>query len=149
MGGPAPIPTALKILRGNPSKERLNTEEPTPAGEVSAPKHLSPAARRLFRKLAVDLSYLGVGAADSHALAVLAENYELMIIAGGHIAAEGPITMVNSQPQYNPWLVVHRKATAVVMKMLCEFGATPSSRSRLHVQKPAEDDLSEFLKDAG
>ena len=37
MKGRKPVPTHLKVLRGNPGKRRLNDNEPKPDGELSDP----------------------------------------------------------------------------------------------------------------
>ena len=40
--GPAPEPTALKILAGNPGKRKLPENEPQPQGTPICPAWLSP-----------------------------------------------------------------------------------------------------------
>lgn len=56
--GPAPQPTALKLLRGNPGKRKLNEDEPKPeevkvdSAAARCPKHLTGLARELWKKLA-------------------------------------------------------------------------------------------------
>ena len=37
MRGRKPVPTHLKVLRGNPGKRRLNDQEPKPEGELADP----------------------------------------------------------------------------------------------------------------
>src|SRR5688500_11226855 len=51
--GRRPQPTKLKILRGNPSKTRLNENEPVPpSGEVVKPARLSAGASTVWDELA-------------------------------------------------------------------------------------------------
>src|ERR1051325_3456696 len=56
--GPAPTPTALKLLRGNPGRRPLNVDEPQPppveAGSPLAkcPKWLTGDARTLWNRVA-------------------------------------------------------------------------------------------------
>ena len=37
MRGRKPVPTRLKVIRGNPGKRALNKNEPQPAGELADP----------------------------------------------------------------------------------------------------------------
>ena len=37
MRGRKPVPTHLKVLRGNPGKRRLNDKEPKPSGDLTDP----------------------------------------------------------------------------------------------------------------
>lgn len=49
--GPAPKPTALRVLHGD-RKDRINDAEPQPAeGEVTAPEELSDDARAIWDQL--------------------------------------------------------------------------------------------------
>jgi phage terminase small subunit len=53
--GPAPRPTALKILHGD-REDRINRTEPVPSdGEVEPPTWLTEGARERFLRLAPDL----------------------------------------------------------------------------------------------
>jgi phage terminase small subunit len=61
MAGRRPIPTRLKLLRGNPGKRQLNRDEPTPAAEApSCPSHLGKTARREWRRISRELLKLGL-----------------------------------------------------------------------------------------
>lgn len=56
--GPAPIPTALKLLRGNPGHQKLNSQEPQPdpitekSPLAKCPDWLTGDARTLWKRIA-------------------------------------------------------------------------------------------------
>jgi phage terminase small subunit len=57
--GPKPVPSAVKLTRGNPGKRKIAKDEFKPAwGRISCPKHLEREARKEFRRL---LKVLGSG----------------------------------------------------------------------------------------
>lgn len=75
--GRPPTPTALKILRGNPGKRAINTDEPKPPrGEVKPPPWLKGRGRTAWKWIAPVLQQMGVlTTADPHALALLCDAY--------------------------------------------------------------------------
>lgn len=60
--GPLPKPTALKVLEGNPGKRALNLSDGVnPRVEIPAPpKHLSPEARKEWKRITPILEELGL-----------------------------------------------------------------------------------------
>ena len=61
MASPLPTPTALKRLRGNPGKRRLNDAEPTPAPtDATPPPDLSGDALAFWHRHAPELVRLGI-----------------------------------------------------------------------------------------
>ena len=60
-GGRKPTPTTLKELKGNPGRRPLNEDEPKPSVHLpSPPAHLSPAARREWRRAGAFLVEMGL-----------------------------------------------------------------------------------------
>ena len=58
--GPPPTPTNLKLLRGNPGKRKLNTNEPDPAPAIPpCPGHLDKVAKKEWRRISKELLALG------------------------------------------------------------------------------------------
>ena len=50
-------------------------------------------------------------------------------------------------PMLNPYVSLAKSGLTQMHKMVVEFGMTPSSRSRLHIETPKEDDpLDAFLR---
>ncbi len=51
--GPAPIPTAINHIRGNPGKRKKNHSEPKPTVQIPyCPAHLDEDARKEWDRLA-------------------------------------------------------------------------------------------------
>jgi phage terminase small subunit len=123
--GRRPQPTALKVLRGNPSKTRLNEDEPTPpAGEVVKPAGLSPGASRVWDEQYPIVSAMRVmTVADVLALETLCEMVE-------------SFNVIRSRKGTEAFNVRDEIAVAAQMRPYIEmFGLNPSSRSKLHVAK--------------
>ena len=79
--GPAPIPTAIRIMEGNPGKRPLTGREPQPAAGVEprCPDHLDKDARKEWRRLVPILLRMRVlTEADGYALANLCQAYSTM-----------------------------------------------------------------------
>lgn len=56
-----PIPTALKVIRGNPGKRRLNANEPKPrVGELICPDWFPETARSEWQRVMPELVRIGV-----------------------------------------------------------------------------------------
>jgi phage terminase small subunit len=60
MAGRRPEPTALKELAGNPGKRALNTNEPQPGGIPKCPPHLDKIAKAEWKRIAAELTTLGL-----------------------------------------------------------------------------------------
>src|SRR3989304_1096626 len=59
--GPAPKPTALRLLEGNPGKKPLNKREPQPqVGRPACPRWLVVEARREWQRLMPELLRLNL-----------------------------------------------------------------------------------------
>src|SRR5690349_18593228 len=73
--GRRPQSTALKVLRGNPSKTKLNQHEPKPPqGVVNQPESLSNAAAVVWDEIApIALAMGTLTTADTQAFATLCE----------------------------------------------------------------------------
>lgn len=141
MPGPAPTPTSLKKLRGNPGKRPLRDNEPRP-GEFCAepPKSFDKTGIAEWFRITAILKPLGLlTEADYLALETLCWSYQLVCRARRQLAKEKlRITSESGWSQANALLGIINQQTAVVNKMMAEFGMTPASRSRISVppEKP-------------
>ncbi len=160
--GGRPKPTALKLLQGNPGHKKLNDSEPKfSPGMPEMPKGLPRAARRLFKRWGQNLMEHGVltvndGVALAEACRAQAtvEALQKEVDKRGHII-ETPIVVhhrnadsevVGYKVEANPALSKMYEAQKVLKTFIIEFGLTPSSRSKLHVEKKAEvDPVEEIL----
>jgi P27 family predicted phage terminase small subunit len=141
--GPAPKPTALKELAGNPGKRPLNKNEPRPRVAIPpCPKWLTGVARTEFKraaKLLVNLQVLTE--ADRTALAAYAHQYAKWLEAEQKVVELGAVLVSpKSGGLYiNPWQGVANMALKNLRSLAAEFGMTPASRSRVSAIGPAEE----------
>ena len=156
MQGRKTLPTNLKVIRGTAQPCRINSKEPKPekVKRPPPPKTLSTEARKHWRKISKELETCGVlTQVDKDALALYCELYAQWLEAGEMIKKKG---MVIADPRYadrktekgkamvvpvlSPYFKASLKLSDQMKQMLCEFGMTPSSRSRIHSSKDEPDD---------
>lgn len=151
MRGRKPLPTSVKLLRGNPGKRALNHSEPQPRRSLPrAPRWLDNDAKMEWRRTSKLLHEMGVlTQIDRNALAVYCECYSTWKQAREQLANEGlTMTGAKGQPIKNPLLTIIEKAREQMKQYAAEFGMTPSSRSRLKVnEKSEEDPFEEWVKE--
>jgi P27 family predicted phage terminase small subunit len=144
--GPAPKPTALKLLEGSRT-DRINLNEPKyPDFDDGPPANLGAVGKALWLKLVPILKGAGVlTAGDALALELLCGDYE---ITRG--LEEPPPGAAEDAKTARLALRSADKARDRVRRWLSEFGMTPSSRSRIKATAAAEpeDRLDAFLKGA-
>lgn len=156
--GPAPKPTALKTLAGNPGKRPLNTREPRPTAQPPrCPSWLALAAKREWRRVVPELERLGLlTLIDMAALAAYCQSYarwqqaEMALAAGGLSVELTRIDHDGNEVVYaiqsRPEVAVSQKERQLMKAFLAEFGLTPASRGRLSLpETPVADPFDEFL----
>jgi P27 family predicted phage terminase small subunit len=152
MKGRKPIPTTLKLLRGNPGKKKINTREPVPpVAQPQRPEHIAGLAAEAWDVLAPYLVALGVLTdGDSMALAMTCQVYSRWRMAEAEVAKLGTVVKSpNGYPILNPHLSVANAAQKQLQGLLVEFGLTPSSRSRIKLPLDAgkvEDAFDVLMK---
>ena len=142
--GPRPTPSALR--RRDTRRDRINLAEPKPPSRSpapSAPRSLSPEAKRIWRRLAPALHQAGVLTAfDVDALAVLCDlkvqhdRARQMLEPGLLVKGRG------DQLVTNPAWRIYRDAAVLVRTYAAEFGLTPSARSMIRVSVPVPPALA-------
>lgn len=152
--GPAPKPTALKILQGNPGKRKLNASEPQPKeGIPRCPAWLDEEAKIAWKRIVPQLHDMGVlTMIDADALANYCDTWSrwkravLFLQKNGDVYTikddEGKVKYIQQLPQ----VAIARNLLAVLNRYQQEFGLTPAARSRLTIAE--QDDspgLMEFL----
>lgn len=142
--GRRPKPTALKILEGNPGHRPLNQHEPqaTP-GEPVMPKGMSKEAKREWKRVVPQLLDMGVlSVIDASALEAYCEAYAEFKQADKLIQTEGLVyTTAGGLKKRHPAVAIRADAQKRMKAFLCEFGMSPSSRTRL-VTKDADTNQS-------
>jgi P27 family predicted phage terminase small subunit len=134
MRGRKPLPTALKIVTGNPGKRRLNTREPIPEGKLTdAPDWMSDTQKESW-KYAIEHAPAGVlKKIDCSALAVWVVAEDLHRQAIQKVTKLGMLVKApkTEQPIQSPYLPIVNKQAFLMLKAGAELGFTPSSRSRI------------------
>lgn len=156
--GPPPKPTALKILRGNPGKRRLNTNEPQPeVGLGGPPEWLLPAAVEEWNRVAPELVKLKVATLiDESALAAYCQAFAHYLAAEEAIAREGmTITLYGESGneravQPSPYIAISLKMQEKMRQFGGQFGLMPAARSALHVENSNKGNgVSAFARKRG
>lgn len=147
--GPKPKPTELKELEGNPGKRRINHQEPKPDVAIpECPPHLKGVARTEWTRLTDELHTLKlITKIDRAALAICCTAWADYVKACNKLDKEGEVIISDQGGMYqNPWVAIKKRSMDQVMKFYAEFGMSPSSRTRIKVDAPTEEDeMAGFL----
>ncbi len=112
----------------------MNADEPIV--EVAAPDppdYLEPEEAKIFAATADKLAKMRVMTeADVDALAIYAVNFSRWLEATDKLRDSGLIVRSpNDYPMQNPYLSIANAAQRECLRILAEFGLTPSSRTRV------------------
>ena len=138
MRGPKPVPTALKVARGNPSHRKLNHDEPQPGAlDTACPDELiDPVARAEWKRRIVPAVSSGQIAAADFVCAVahcdLWATWQSQLTDAArdkHVVYVGK----NGYPIPNTARVMSQKTLLIFLKVDAELGFSPTSRSRVTV----------------
>jgi P27 family predicted phage terminase small subunit len=150
--GPAPQPTALRILHNNPGKRPFNKREPQPErGRPPCPRWLTAEARKEWKRVVPELDRLGLlTIVDRAGLATYCQAWARYVEAEAMLTQYGSILKSKNSDyiQVSPYATIS-KQNALLVKAFCqEFGLTPSSRTRLAVPKNEKepDALEEWMR---
>lgn len=150
MAGRRPIPTKLKLLRGNPGKRRLLKGEPQPRNEMpEPPDFLGAVALAKWHSLAPELHRLGVlTILDATLLGLYCAMYARWRQAQEGLECEGLTTCTaEGRRLVSPYFQIGKDAFNMMCKLAVEFGLTPASRPKLARGEATPDDpLEVFLR---
>lgn len=143
MRGRKPLPTEVKLLRGNPGRRPLNFNEPKHApldATEPVPECLTSAdARAEWTRLVGTLSKGHVTVVDRSTLVA----YCLKFGQWMDLEREAGKRPFLDDGKPNAYFLTANKVFVLMMKAATELGITPSSRARI-VVKPTEDEGDEF-----
>jgi P27 family predicted phage terminase small subunit len=149
MRGRKPVPRALHVLRGLPSKQKLSADEPQPApvDNLTPPPWLDPEAQAEWTRLAPVLQRLGVFMeTDTAALTAYCEAWATWKGATQQIRKFGMVIKgKEAVPIVSPYVKIAHNALLHMRALLTEFGMTPSSRARVHVPKADQPAVSKWV----
>jgi P27 family predicted phage terminase small subunit len=153
MAGRRPLPTATKLLRGNPGKRAINQREPKPTGIPTCPTHLDATAKREWTRISRELIDIGLlTEVDRSALAAYCAAYSRWASAEKSIAKFGLVikSPKSGYPVANPFVGIANTALQIMHRFAIEFGLTPASRTRLQVEPVGGPDAFEqFMNEIG
>ncbi len=149
-----PRPTRIKILNGEPNKNRINRNEPQPSERMPAcPIWLSIAAKRIWRHEAPALhkarllTFVDGPAFANYCLlrAMLKQAYEEL---DGSLTHEYTNKNGSTNEITKPQVTIIHTCTAQLISLSAKFGMTPADRSKITLDKDSgnEDELDIFLK---
>lgn len=128
MRGRKPHPTRLHVLNGNPSKLNLPTDEPVPAtGNWDAPTWMTGEALSAWKRIVPEMVRLGIWTTADRD-----------IVTAYCVVYDEIVRTVKSGKELKASLVGQLRSLAA------ELGCTPSSRTRLTVPKPDDNDDAFF-----
>lgn len=133
-------PTALKVLEGNPGKQKLNPAEPKPRPQAPAcPSWLQAEAREQWAELAPEMERLGLlTVVDGPAFAALCQTYARWREAEQKLSG-GEDGDPTAQERFHLTAEIGRYL-AQIRAFCSEFGLTPASRGRIQLPSAAQDD---------
>ena len=139
--GPAPKPTALRLVDG--SRRRRDHDEPVPAPALPVcPEGYGEAVAAVFDRIVTELVVMGTAAAaDRDSLACLAAavvNHRRAseLLAGTQVIVRG----ARGDIVRNPALAVQRDSAVLIRAFAQEFGLTPSARVGVTVRPRTDPD---------
>lgn len=144
--GPAPQPTKLKMIRGNPGRRPLNDQEPQPdPTPPTCPNWIDDIAKAKWAELSPELTRLGLlTSIDGDALAAYCQAFAEFQLATETLQTES--RFFSTDKGYlapHPAVSQQRSAWETMKSFAAMFGLNPSSRSRLKVM-PRKNDKDPF-----
>src|SRR5687768_7931462 len=140
--GPAPKPTHLKVLAGNPGRRKLNQAEPQPrlARRLLSPVKLDDYGRAFWDYYSQLLKRIRVlSEADLHALASGAQWWSVYqrAMSGLHDGLT-QVTDANGEIA-KPQVTIARQAFQQCWAVMSTFGLNPGDRGKLRALPTSED----------
>lgn len=149
--GPAPLPTPIKLLRGEKRPQRLNPDAPKPvAGLPVPPEDMDARAREVWDRQIRSMGATGVlTAVDGDALRAYCEAVSRYEEAAKLLAGSGPLVTGARTGELvkNPLHQVARDNAMLLRLLARDLGFVPSGREGIHPGDPGEeiDDLDRWL----
>jgi P27 family predicted phage terminase small subunit len=150
--GPAPKPTAIKRLEGNPGKRPLNEHEPEPTRGCTPPAWLPTGALAEWDRVYPELDALGLATVvDQAALACWCVAVDMLERATLRLipTKKNPTPEVQVTDKGYECVsgveLMRRQAMKDIRAFCQEFGFSPASRSRISVEKSETSKLDALM----
>lgn len=135
--GPAPQPTKLKLLKGDPS---ANLNEPRAReGTPDPPPEMGKEARAIWDYTTRELYWTGMlthldrDALVAYCEAVVTHRRACKMLAESEVLVRGR----DGNIVKNPAIMVQRDAAMILKAFAAEFGLTPRARAEIHLPEGA------------
>jgi P27 family predicted phage terminase small subunit len=145
MRGRRPKPTQIKELEGNPGKRKLNRHEPRPEGDLfAAPQWMSESQHEGWAYAVTHAPHGLLKQLDRSILAIWVVAEDLHREAAEKIAKYGLLTKSPNAglPLQSPYLAILNKQAQLMLKAGAELGFSPSSRTRVMIDKGMNSPLA-------
>jgi P27 family predicted phage terminase small subunit len=151
-GGRPPIPTHLKILRGNPGHRPIPDDEPQPEQKKPrCPSYIKGERRREWHRITRELLEMGVLALPDR---VAIEKYTFWFMTWLKVSEEierDGVTKIyklekTGYPMLDPRISLANTASDKIDRFLTEFGCTAASRTRIRIEKKKPLDAFEEFR---
>ena len=137
--GPKPVPTHLRILRGETRPSRLNAREPLPRPQLPKPASwLSKEAKAEWRRIVKELPAGVLTAADRQCLTVACQAWDRWVQATKLVNTFGIMTRGDRGLVKANYIQIARDAEATLTRCWAALGLSPADRSRIEL--PERDD---------
>lgn len=150
MRGRKPLPSRVKELRNTVQQCRTNPNEPKPwTDRIDPPSEMDHQLRPIWDRFVDELTRSRmITNVDIYALEALCVAYGRWKDANSKIESTGLLVKTpNGFPVQSPYLAIANKAHEQMVKLMVEFGITPSSRARVSTAI-ADDESNPFRKHA-
>jgi P27 family predicted phage terminase small subunit len=131
--GPAPKPTALRLLHGD-QKSRVNLDEPIPDRALpDCPDDVSDEVREIWDYTVEQIDVMGMASkADRDSLRCYCEAVVAHRKASALLAKSGVMIKATEYTvMRNPAFLIQRDAAVTVCRFAQQFGLTPAARSEI------------------
>ena len=146
--GPAPKPTVLRVIEGNPGKQAINKREPQPRPVApTCPQWMATEAKAEWKRIAPELERIGLlTMVDKAVLAGYCQSWAEWRSSVEYLRSSGAtITTPSGYIQQRPEVAMGQKARKDMLVFGAQLGLSPSSRGRMSVGKTDEGEEPKWL----
>lgn len=148
MRGRKPKPSYLRVLDGNAGHRPGNPDEPQPPGaleDVEPPADMPERQKRIWRQAIANAPPGLLRRLDWAAFEHWVVHHANFLHASAQVDKTGQlIAKEGGGWDWNPYMAIMNKQSALAAKWAAELGFTPSSRTRVKVEKPKSGKGSPF-----
>lgn len=136
------MPTALKVIRGNPGKRALNRHEPKPQGDLQEPPdYLTPTQQTIWREAIQHAPGGLLKQLDASIFETWVIAEDLSRIAAAKLTQVGSALLIRCPKSGlllpSPLLGILNRQASIKIRAAAELGFSPASRARISLSPEA------------